>query len=93
VVAILLLSGLLACAAMWGLRYFRRSGDVTLFALIVFAVLSNMTDGRTLIMSPGHQWLYFWFPVAILAAYELRCKNEGGHASISKFCTGGDSDE
>jgi len=89
VFSVFLLLLLLSLAIYWGACYFRRRGDVTFLALVIFAILSNMTDGRTLIMSPGHQWLYFWLPVSILAAYEACCKNDGCHIAGSHFAKDG----
>jgi O-antigen ligase len=72
--ALLLLVSLLIMAIYWAIRFFRDEGNVTLLSLVAFSVAANLTDGKTLIVSPNYQWLYFWLPVALAAAYELRCK-------------------
>ena len=71
-VALVLIVALLAISIFWSIRYFRETGDVTLLALMMFAVLGNLTDGKTPIASPNHQWLYFWLPIGLVGAYELR---------------------
>jgi O-antigen ligase len=75
-VALALLLALLLRSAYWAFVHFKKSGNVTLVSLILFAVLANMTDGYTLIMSPGYQWIYFWMPIAIISAFELHLKEE-----------------
>lgn len=72
VVALVLIVALLVISTFWSIRYFRETGDVTLLALMMFAVLGNLTDGKTPIASPNHQWLYFWLPIGLVGAYELR---------------------
>jgi O-antigen ligase len=72
VIALGLLLAVLGLAIGWSVKYFRETKDVTLLALMVFAVLSNFTDGKTPIASPNQQWLYFWLPIGLVAAYELR---------------------
>ena len=71
-VALVLIVVLLAISIFWSIRYLRETGDVTLLALMVFAILGNFTDGKTPIASPNHQWLYFWLPIGLVGAYELR---------------------
>lgn len=71
VVALLLIVVLLSLAAHLAYKSYREKGDVTLIALIVFSVMANLTDGKTLIVSPNHQWFYFWLPIGLAAAYEL----------------------
>lgn len=71
-VALVLIVFLLAISIFWSIRYFRETGDVTLLALMMFAILGNLTDGKTPIASPNHQWLYFWLPIGLVGAYELR---------------------
>lgn len=83
VVALGLLLAVLLTSAYWAFVHFKRSGNVTLVSLILFAVLSNMTDGYTLIMSPGYQWIYFWMPVAIISAFEFHLKHEKAGAIIA----------
>jgi O-antigen ligase len=75
-VALALLLALLLRSAYWAFVHFKKSGNVTLVSLILFAVLANMTDGYTLIMSPGYQWIYFWMPIAIISSFELHLKEE-----------------
>lgn len=76
VVALGLLLAVLLMSAYWAFVYFKKSGNVTLVSLVLFAVFSNMTDGHTLIMSPGYQWIYFWMPVAIISAFEFHLKHD-----------------
>jgi O-antigen ligase len=70
-VALVLLVAVIGLATYWALRNYRERGDVTLLALIAFAVLGNLTDGKTPIVSPNYQWLCFWLPIGLAAAYEL----------------------
>ncbi len=72
VFALLLIVSLLSLSAYWATRFFLDSKNITLLALTVFSVLANLTDGKLLIVSPNYQWLFFWLPIGITAAYELR---------------------
>lgn len=83
VVALGLLLAVLLMSAYWAFVYFKKSGNVTLVSLVLFAVFSNMTDGHTLIMSPGYQWIYFWMPVAIISAFEFHLKHDEAGAIIA----------
>jgi hypothetical protein len=71
-------------SAYWAFVYFKKSGNVTLVSLVLFAVLSNMTDGYTLIMSPGYQWISFWMPIAIISAFELHLTEKAGMTLSAK---------
>jgi O-antigen ligase len=83
VVALGLLLAVLLMSAYWAFVHFKKSGNVTLVSLVLFAALSNMTDGYTLIMSPGYQWIYFWMPIAIISAFELHLKEEKAGTALS----------
>lgn len=72
--SVLVLVFMLVLSGYWTLCYFKKQHDITPFALVLFAVVSNLTDGRTLIMSPGFQWLCFWLPISIAVALELAQK-------------------
>jgi hypothetical protein len=75
-ISIVLLSG------YWTFRYFKKQQEITPFALVLFAVFSNFTDGRTLVMSPGFQWLCFWLPISIAAALELKQKKRDADGMV-----------
>jgi len=48
----------------------RQGGDYTVFCLLVFAACIMMTGVDTLIDRPRDQWMLFWFPIALLLAYQ-----------------------
>lgn len=52
----------------------KKNANSTLLALLVFAVLANMTDGTRLVSNPGCQWVYFWLPVFLVGAYWANSK-------------------
>jgi len=71
------IAGLLLLTVLVGLairQAFTRPGELQKFLLtcmLVFGALCIMTDGNTLIRHPKPVWIFFWFPIALVAAYEL----------------------
>ncbi len=54
--------------AAW--RWGRKSGEFTLFCMLLFATGAMMTGVDTLIARPRDQWVLFWFPLALLISYQ-----------------------
>ena len=71
------IAGLLLLTVLVGLairQAFTRPGELQKFLLtcmLVFGALCIMTDGNTLIRHPKPVWIFFWFPIALVAASEL----------------------
>jgi len=56
-------------------RYAFRSKDHLATSLLIYAMVNLLVNGYQLVDHPEIEWLYFWFPVAIAAASEIRCKS------------------
>ena len=52
-----------------------RSEQFFISTSIFFGALCIITDGNILIQHPKPFWIFFWFPIALSAAYELTGKN------------------
>jgi O-antigen ligase len=68
----LLLLTMLVGSAIW--QALTRTGELQKFlvtCMLVFGSLCIMTDGNTLIRHPKPVWIFFWFPIALVAASEL----------------------
>jgi O-antigen ligase len=50
----------------------RHQGDYTVFCMLVFTTCIMMTGVDTLIARPRDQWMLFWFPLALLLAYQSK---------------------
>jgi O-antigen ligase len=71
IVGLLLLIALAASALWQGLT---RTGELQKFLLtcmLLYGTLCIVTDGNTLIRHPKPVWIFFWFPIALVAASEL----------------------
>jgi hypothetical protein len=71
IVGLLLLLVLIGSAIWQGLT---RTGNLQKFLLtcmLIFGALCIVTDGHTLIRHPKPVWIFFWFPIALVAASEL----------------------
>ena len=68
IVGLLLLATVLGLASLRAYRLGRSSGDGTLFASLVFAMVCLATSGDRLIDRPKELWFFFWFPVAMIIA-------------------------
>ena len=65
---------LLLMAIAQSLRYTRTSNNRLAFMLLVYAIIDLSLNGYKLLDHPQVGWLYFWFPIALAAASELRQK-------------------
>ena len=72
-----LLATVLGLAGLRAYRLGRSSGDGTLFASLVFAMVWLATSGDRLIDRPKELWFLFWFPVAIVIAAGPAAKARG----------------
>lgn len=70
-IALALIVAVIGLSAYRAIIVCRESGDATLFALVMFTVLANITDGKSPIVSPNYLWMYFWLPIGLASAYEL----------------------
>ena len=71
IVGLLLLTVLIGLAIR---QAFTRTGELQKFLLtcmLLFGALCMVTDGKTLIQHPKPFWIFFWFPIALVAASEL----------------------
>jgi O-antigen ligase len=75
-----LLFALIGRSVWQGYRYFIREKNITYLVLVIFASICAFTDSAKIIDHPWPFYFYFWFPIALLAAYELRLGN-AAHAS------------
>ncbi len=63
---------ILQALALWeGFLCFLRENDFTYVALLLFAFICITTMNHTVFNHPDALWLYFWLPVALLAAKRL----------------------
>ncbi|MDG1945490.1 MAG: O-antigen ligase family protein [Halioglobus sp.] len=73
-------------AWIWG----RQHQDFTIFSMLLFATCVMTTGVDTLIDRPRDQWMLFWFPLALLLAYQslsprlLPGSTRGAHAASDK---------
>ena len=77
IIGLLLLATVLGLAGLRAYRLGRSSGDGTLFASLVFAMVCLATSGDRLIDRPKELWFLFWFPVAIIIAAGPAAKARG----------------
>ena len=73
-IALILLLTVAATSLIQGFRQSLSEGDVTVLAMAVFALVCVATDNHQLLLNPAQLWLYYWFPIAVLAAGELRAE-------------------
>jgi O-antigen ligase len=76
VVGLLLLLAVLAAALRCALRRDRYNGHWFFTALLVYAMLCAVPDLDRLLTRPKEHWLFFWLPLALLAAG--RCGGRAG---------------
>lgn len=74
IVASSLLFILLALCLYNAWLYFRRSGNFLLLGLVFFIAVSGTFDYSTLIRSTNIEWMFFWMPVGMIAAYQKKYK-------------------
>jgi O-antigen ligase len=61
-------------------RYACSSRNYLATSLLAYAVVILFVDGYKLLDSPELEWLYFWFPVALVASNEIKVhKHTPGH--------------
>ncbi|MBE9540013.1 MAG: O-antigen ligase family protein [Proteobacteria bacterium] len=63
---LLMLAATFHHAWLWG----RQRGEFTIFCMFLFVASTMMTGVDTLIERPRDQWMLFWFPLALLLAYQ-----------------------
>lgn len=68
--ATLLLLSTIAIAARAAYRRYRLSGDVLCVTLLAYIVVIGLFDIGEFLRSPNLIWIYFWFPIVIIAAQE-----------------------
>jgi len=74
-----LLLGMLAMAARCAVRRDRSGGHWFYSALLVYAILCAVPDLDRLLTRPKEPWLFFWLPLALLAA--RRCGDRGAYSN------------
>ena len=63
---------MLQALVLWeGLLCFLRENDFTYMALLLFAFICITTMNYRIISHPDVSWMYFWLPLALLAAKKL----------------------
>jgi O-antigen ligase len=67
-----LLAALLAAIFAAAVRWYKRYGDASGIALLVFVLLVIAPIRDRLITKPREVWLYFWLPIILVAVMELR---------------------
>jgi O-antigen ligase len=75
IIGLSLLLALIAAALRQGYIYFRREKNITYLVLILYASICAFTDAAKIIDHPWPFYLYFWFPIALLSADELKPGN------------------
>ena len=67
----------LVVVGLWqSILCFRREKDVTYVVLLLYALTCMMSGNYRVISHPDAIWIYFWLPLALLAAKETtRCKD------------------
>ena len=68
IIGLSLLAVVLALGGFRAYRLGRSSGDGTLLASLVFAMVCLATSGDRLLDRPKELWFFFWFPVAMIIA-------------------------
>jgi O-antigen ligase len=78
IVGLLLLIALAASALWQGLTRTAELQKFLLTCMLLYGSLCIVTDGNTLIRHPKPVWIFFWFPIALVAASELPGNSLGG---------------
>jgi O-antigen ligase len=71
IAGLLLLTALVGSAIWQALTRTEELQKFLLTSMLVFGALCIMTDGNTLVRHPKPVWVFFWFPIALVAASEL----------------------
>jgi O-antigen ligase len=71
IVGLLLLVALLSLAIWQGVTRVGKPQSFLLTCMVMFGALCMVTDGKTIIQHPKPFWIFFWFPIALVAASEL----------------------
>ncbi|MEW6076580.1 MAG: O-antigen ligase family protein [Thermodesulfobacteriota bacterium] len=66
---------LLATALREGWKHYKKTGNITLPALVLFAAGTIMASQDKLITTTHPLWFFFWLPIAILAG--ISCRETG----------------
>lgn len=77
ITALVLLFGVILSSLRAGIAASWCGRQGIFLAIGVFAFVCIATDNHQLLMNPAQLWLFFWFPVAVLAAMELRLSRAG----------------
>jgi len=72
VIGLCLFLAVLAVAFRYAWMRGRHQGDYTVFCMLVFTTCIMMAGVDTLIARPRDQWMLFWFPLALLLAYQSK---------------------
>lgn len=72
IVGLLLLIALAGSAIWQGLTRIEKPQKILLTCMLLYGIICMVTDGNTLIRHPKPIWLFFWFPIALIAASELQ---------------------
>jgi O-antigen ligase len=67
----LLLLAICLASLAEGVKQARSQHRGVYLAMLVFGLVCMLTEGHQLISNPRPLWLFFWFPIALLAAKEL----------------------
>ena len=63
---------MIVCCLLTSIRIENRYERFFIVCSTLFGALCLATDGQILIQHPKAFWFFFWFPVALSAAYEIR---------------------
>jgi O-antigen ligase len=71
IVGLFVLVALISLAIWQGVTRVGKPQSFLLTCMVMFGALCMVTDGKTLIQHPKPFWIFFWFPIALVAASEL----------------------
>lgn len=67
-----LLTVVIGLSLYQGYKQYVLWGDPLCFVLLLYGLICVMTDNDKLLTHPAPIWLFFWFPIALLASKELK---------------------
>ena len=73
VVNIVLLLAIVGRSLFFGFREWVKLGKILPLTMLLFGLVCIVTDNNQLIRNPTPLWLFFWFPIALMAAKDKSC--------------------